>query len=286
MGPSGAAGWSLPASVAPRWLVALDWVRRHAGYRLRLGQRAHGAVVGRLPATFDTWLFPGIATRVDFRQEVARSVWWTGQRYECPTTSVLLRWLDQGADYFFDIGANCDYFSYLAHSFSAARVHAFEPNLDLCRQLEETKSASALQRLSIHAVGLSSVAEELPLHIAESEPGWSTFGPHLHLSGQSMPVPVVPFDEWRRGAGIALPPDPRWVAKIDVEGFEARVLEGMSEALKERAFLGLAVEINTYTLQFCDSSPAEVIGLLEAAGYRMLNINRQERALNRFFVPA
>ena len=282
----GTTDWTLPSSEVPRWLPALDWVRRHAGYRLRLGQRLNAVVSRRLPATFDTRLLPGVSTRVDFRQDVARSVWWLGRRYEWPTADVILRWLDQGADHFFDIGANCGYFSYLAHSQSDVNVHAFEPNSLLCRQLETTKMANGMQRLSVHAVGLSSETGVLPLHVAEADTGWSTFGPHPHLTEETVPVPLVPFDEWRRDAGIALPVIPRWVAKIDVEGFEGRVLRGMSEALSAKAFLGLVVELNPYTLQFCDSSTAEVLGLLDEAGYKMVTVRGEERILNRFFVPA
>jgi hypothetical protein len=93
------------------------------------------------------------------------------------------------------------------------------------------------------------------------------------------------FDEWRHQAGIELPSEPRGVAKIHVEGFEAKVLRGMAESLKHKAFIGLAVEFNAYTLAFCGSSITEVTALLQDAGYTMERIKGESRILNRFFAP-
>jgi FkbM family methyltransferase len=232
----------------------------------------------------DTRLFPGIAVRVDLRQDVARSTWWSGRRYEAPTPQVLARWLNQGASHFFDVGANCGYFSYLAHA-SGAEVHAFEPRADLIQQLRAAKVVNTLERLHPHRLGLSDQTGELPLHYIESETSYSTFGPHPDLLRQTEPVQLMAFDEWRRQAGIELPSEPRWVAKIDVEGFEANVLRGMTESLRHKAFVGLAVELNAYTLAFCGSSIAEVTALLQETGYTMERTEGESRILNRFFVP-
>lgn len=77
------------------------------------------------------------------------------------------------------------------------------------------------------------------------------------------------------------------MAKIDVEGFELRALRGMRGALEAGAFRGLAIELNEFTLRFCGASTEEVIGLLEATGYREMTSpgRRANRSLNRFFVP-
>lgn len=76
------------------------------------------------------------------------------------------------------------------------------------------------------------------------------------------------------------------MAKIDVEGFELRVLRGMRAALEAQAFRGLAIELNEFTLRFCGASTEEVTALLEAASDRETTPGRRaNRSLNRFFVP-
>jgi FkbM family methyltransferase len=215
---------------------------------------------------------------------VALQTWWSGRRYEAPTPQVLRRWLRE-ADQFFDIGANYGWFSYLALSSSTAEVHAFEPNGGLVQQMLATKSANKLARFHPHQLGLSNEATELHLRVQESHTGYSTFGPHPDLRNNNTAVRVVPFDQWRAEVGMDLPGRPSWVAKIDVEGFETKVLQGMSESLCAQAFIGLAVELNSFTLDFCGTSTAEVVALLADSGYRMVPEPGEDRILNRFFVP-
>jgi FkbM family methyltransferase len=280
-----AADWGLPHSKPPWWLRVLDWVRQHLGYRLRMGRRLHAAIGRRLPPTMDTRIFPGIAVRVDLSQDVARSTWWLGRGYEAPTPAVLAGWLRDAAEVFFDIGANCGWFSYFALSCSQVEVFAFEPRADLFQQLQTAKRLNGLDRFHPQQLGLSDQTETLRLQGGHLQTGYSTFGPHPNLVPEGNPLTVVPFDDWRLSAGIALPSEPAWVAKIDVEGFEANVLRGMSESLASRAFAGLTVELNAYTLGFCGSSVDEVTELLTDAGYRMMTVRHQEASLNRFFVP-
>ncbi len=61
----------------------------------------------------------------------------------------------------------------------------------------------------------------------------------------------------------------------------------MRAALEARAFRGLAIELNEFTLRFCGASKTEeVTALLEATGYReTMPGRRANRSLNRFFVP-
>jgi FkbM family methyltransferase len=249
-----------------------------------LGRRAATAISRWLPPTLDTEIWPGVHVRIDLRQPVARDTWWSGRHYEAPTPAVVCRWLEH-ADRFFDIGANCGWYSYLALSCSSADVYAFEPNPSLARQMNAAKSVNGLARFHPQQLGVSNESGELPLHGTQVDTGYSTFGPHPTLLDEGLAVPVVSFDQWRRDYGIGLPGLPSWVAKIDVEGFEPRVLQGMAESLRARAFIGLAVELNEFTLDFCGTSVGQVTQLLAGNGYRMEHRRGEERSLNRFFVP-
>jgi FkbM family methyltransferase len=230
-------------------------------------------------------LFPGIRADLDFRDATMRTTYWQGERFEKPTAQVLERWATD-ATHFFDIGSNYGFFSYcLLSRQRSLEVHAFEPNAVTFARVEATRMANDLRRLYAWNIGLGDVIARIPLHPGADDSGHSTFGPHPELGGRSLAeVEVLPFDAWREANRLPIPDRPSWIAKIDVEGFETRVVRGMTESLKARAFIGLAIEINEFTLGFCGSSATELREELRVCGYREEMFAPESG--NAFFVPA
>jgi FkbM family methyltransferase len=268
---------------------AVDAVRRSFGYKFpRLGGAANSIFFKLAPRYIDSELFPGIRIRLDVTDLTQRTTYWQGDRFEYPTAQVLSNWAGHGVTTFFDIGSNYGFFSYYMLSRrKGIKVHSFEPNPDSFQIIQKTKTENQLDDLYPNQIGLSDKEEILHLHQAPSDTGHSTFGDHPELrEGRTVPVPVMPFDTWLEHKGIALPSTPAWIAKIDVEGFEPRVLQGMKNALAHRAFAGLVVEINPFTLDFVKSSPDEVFHLMETLGYRLMQGTEPDRNGNAFFVPA
>ncbi len=263
----------------------LDWFRRKFGYRIKVGAFICDRVLKHVPPTYDTEIVPGIFARLDFGQNVARFTWWSGRHYEAPTPRIIEKWLAD-AERFFDVGANCGWYSYLALSSSKAEVHAFEPVPTLIEQMQATKSLNGLDRFHLHQMGVGDTNEELRFHLIADETSYSTFGPHPDfVADPGVSVPVVTFDQWCEEERIALPDRPAWVLKMDTEGFEAKALRGMKNALTAHAFLGIAIEMNEFCLEFCGSSIAEVEQLLNDSGYVVVPQRRKGRTLNQFFVP-
>ena len=271
-----------------------DFLRRVCGHQFPpLGLTAYRAFFKLMPDAVETELVPGIRARLDLRDLTQRTTYWQGARFEYPTAEILAAWGRAGAEVFFDVGSNYGFFSYWMLSQTAGlRVEAFEPNPATHGLVRGIIERNGLRRMRAWNVGLSDAPGRLMLHAGVVDSGHSTFGEHPELAGGAKgEVEVLPFDAWRRAAGLELPGKPAWVAKIDVEGFETRVLRGMRGALAARAFAGLMVEINEYTLKLCGTSPAEVFGLLEEAGYvslRETEAGRRwplARTANAFFVP-
>lgn len=266
-------------------LGVAEAVRRLCGHRFPpLGSTASRALFSLLPTSANVELFPGIRADLDFSDATMRTTYWQGDRFEKPTAQVLDRWAT-GATHFFDIGSNYGFFSYwLLSRRPGLEVHAFEPNAKTFARIESTRTANDLRRLHAWNIGLGDVIDRIALHPGADDSGHSTFGPHPELGARSLgDVDVVPFDEWRESHGLALPGRPSWIAKIDVEGFETRAIRGMAKSLQARAFAGLVVEVNEFTLGFCGSSPAELREELRARGYRE-EILAPESG-NAFFVP-
>ena len=104
-------------------------------------------------------------------------------------------------------------------------------------------------------------------------------------------VPVTSFDAWCTAQNLALPATPSWVAKMDVEGFEPKVLRGMNAALKAHAFKAVLVEVLDHTLNFCGATAEEVFDLMDRTDYAPFDIwlqptkRQAKEARNVLFLP-
>jgi len=267
-----------------------ETIRHSLGYRFPpLGSTANRLFFKLVPDQIHAEIFPGISVPLDFNDTTQRTTYWQGDRFEYPTIPILSKWASAGATHFFDIGANYGFFSYFMLSkFREITVHAFEPNPATFRLTERIKSTNQLSRFHPHPIGFSDSNQTLKLHPGTSDSGHSTFGEHPELCDNSTEeIPVERFDSWRQRAGISIPDAPAWIAKIDVEGFEPKVLAGMVEALQARAFIGLVVEVNPYTLQFCSSTIEAIYTPLISAGYEPANLKNEVGAsYNEFFTIA
>lgn len=270
----------------------LEFLRRRCGYRFpRLGRAVYDMVFRLSPKRVRTELFPGITVNLDLDDEVQRATYWQGERFEKPTFEVLRRWAEAGATHFFDVGSNYGFFSVaLLSRHPELNVNAFEPNPATFSHLAEIKAENRIDRLAIWNLGLGERCETLSLRRGSSDSGHSTFGEHPELSSEGTDlVEVLDFETWRQRAGLPLSEARQWIAKIDVEGFEMKVLRGLRGALESRAFRGLAVEVNAFTLEFCGSHPDEIYSYMDALGYQGLTKKhgpgREEFTGNEFFVP-
>lgn len=274
----------------------IEYVRRLCGHRFPpLGGAVFRSVFRVLPAEVDTELLPGIRAHLDLTDDTQRATYWQGTRFDWPMAAILNNWGNAGATHFFDIGSNYGFFSFfLLSRFDQISVHAFEPNPTTFRSLSTIKTENGLDQLHVWNCGLSDGSSSLPLRRGLSDSGHSTFGPHPGLGASAATttvVKLVDFETWRKDADIALPRESQWIAKIDVEGFEMKVLHGMRKSFEARAFRGVAVEINPFTLGFCNSRPEEIYSFMHAVGYIPLGQTiagkqlRMNRTSNEYFIP-
>lgn len=195
---------------------------------------------------------------------VHRDVFWFGEKDRWALYHIL-RLLPPNP-VILDVGANFGYYSVrLAKEYGlASRVFAFEPN----------PATHELLKKNIALNGLTTV-EAVMAGLADHE-GTAGMASRLGNSGASTVV---------EGSGIQLTTlDRFWerqtlerldFIKIDVEGFEEKLLRGAAETL--RRFLPLIlIELSPPTLARTGSSVQRVLDLLDSYGYDVLEINRKE----------
>ena len=248
--------------------------------------------LSHVPSAIDCELFPGIRLNMNLGDLTQRSTFWQGSRFEAPTAQILARF-GAGAKVFFDIGSNYGFFSYwMLHRLPGIEVYAFEPNPKTFETMRRARLKNSLNRLHPQRVGLSDSVGRLDLHLGTKDSGHSTFAQHPDLNAPPVAnVPVVTFDGWAEGTGLAEPVFGEWIAKIDVEGFELKVLTGMRKALLRRAFRLIVVEVNQFTLALAGIAPEHLNEFLNDMGYfqpeRLNGVSQKEleKSGNGFFVP-
>lgn len=228
-------------------------------------------------------LFPNIFVNLNLNDPIQSLALLKGYRYEKPTPQILLKWLKENkVSTFFDIGANFGFFSYLVKSeYSSVNVYSFEPSLYNFKNLVATQELNKIEGFYPQNLGLSDENSILKFSFTLDDSGHSTFGdnPSYHNKSsliQTIFVPVKRFDDWLYENEIDFPEIPSWVVKMDVEGYELKVLKGMAKSLEKKCFIALCLEISENTLNFCGASPIEVYDFLKKYNYVAYDENMKQ----------
>jgi FkbM family methyltransferase len=190
----------------------------------------------------------GAPMTVDITEFTTFPMYFTGRRYEPRTTDYLIESLRPG-DTFVDVGANHGYFTLIAASRVGAsgRVYAFEPNPPVFRQLEAHVRLNRFDdRVRVADTALSDASGTAALFVSQCElnSGLSSLEtPEQHAHGQlsrdcAVSVSTETFDRWY----TRVRPGQIAVMKIDVEGAERRVLDGMTATLRSGAIRAIVCE--------------------------------------------
>lgn len=179
--------------------------------------------------------------------------------WESAETALLTKLIRPGCR-FLDVGAHIGYFSVVAHaSASDVTVDAVEPS----------PTTAALLRLNLFAhrvnarvweVGLGDRHDTIGFTEADHNPGDGRVEPSLDRA--SVIVPVLTADE--------LFPDGIFqVVKIDVQGFEDEVLEGMQGIIRRSTELKVLVEFFPAAIAERGRKPFDTLRSYEAMGFRV-----------------
>jgi FkbM family methyltransferase len=173
----------------------------------------------------------------------------------------MLRHLPRGGT-FYDVGANLGFFALLGALMTGpeGRVIAFEPAPDNVDAVRHNASINALHNVEVVEKAVAERTGEARLQVVDDQ-SWSkleAYGAHPGTE-QVITVPIVALDD-ALARGELPPPD---VIKIDVEGAELAVLEGMARTLAEHR-PAIICELHDTHGPFVEH--------MRAAGYRVVNL--------------
>jgi FkbM family methyltransferase len=204
--------------------------------------------------------------------------------------SLLIDALAEG-DVFVDVGANAGYFAVPIAKIvgSSGRVHAFEPAADVAEQLRKAARAQGVERwMTIHEFALGRVDGSTHLRADPEHPEDSTKRSLFMKNGPTVAeVAVRSFDGLVTSGAVDLSRGLHAV-KIDVEGAEMHVLEGMRRTLERERPRMIVLETIEAHLRRAGSTVAAINAFLQDLGYVAMNDARVARPLelNAVFVPA
>lgn len=176
-----------------------------------------------------------------------------------------LRALVRPRGWIVDIGANVGYFSRMFCGWvsEGGRVLAFEPEPKNFESLSEIAAQPFLRNLlDCRQCLVAELDGKLPLLINPDNPADHRIGSSGILTRSVRLDTIMAELEWPAVSLI----------KIDVQGAEARVLEGARETLARNRPV-LVIEIDDRALESFGSSPRKIEGPLEELGYRMFAAN-------------
>ncbi len=176
-------------------------------------------------------------------------LYFANREYEPQTLRYLADQLPDGG-VFVDIGANTGILSLVAAARvgPGGRVFSFEPNPSVLDELRRHVAINGFEdRIQTFGLALSDAAGVAELHVSDASTGLSSLvvdtapcADTLRASGRSVTVRTGRFDDWITDAGV----DRVDLVKIDVEGAEDDVLDGMRESLAAGRIARVVCETN------------------------------------------
>jgi FkbM family methyltransferase len=168
---------------------------------------------------------------------------------------------------FIDVGANNGYFSLIAATRKGVRVFAFEPSPRELARFYRNIWLNGLSNITVLPFGLSRRVEMLRLNLAaDHNPGMNTVNDLAEFQSyaRSLDRSFTTLDAILSPTVLQ---DVR-LFKIDVEGFEMSVLEGMEKSIPAMSKATFVVEITASFLVKCGHSPVDIYRFFERHGYR------------------
>jgi FkbM family methyltransferase len=192
-----------------------------------------------------------------------------------PLETELFLWIVKKNMVVLDIGANVGYYTLLAARAVGAsgKVYAFEPAPNnyalLCQNIRDngyTNVVTIPKAVADRSGKVRLYLDPKNLGSHNLSGGATTFA--------SVEVEAAALDEYFHGYE-----DPIDVIKVDAEGAEALILQGMRDLLRRNAKLALFTEFHPRAMESLGSSPEAYIAQLTQLGFNMFMLDEKDQIL-------
>ena len=203
----------------------------------------------------------GITYELDLTQYIDSTIYLQGS-FEAETAAVMERLVEPGM-VVLDIGANIG-----SHTFRLARlvgqnglVIAFEPMLAAYNQLCRNAQLNSFKNLMLEKIALGNENGTLRAAFRSS---WSLFDKDLDHEPEELSI--MRIDDYIKNKGIGRVD----FIKLDVDGYEYKVLQGASNTLSDKRPL-IVMEFAFWTLERVGDNASDLLNYLELFGYQFFS---------------
>lgn len=173
-------------------------------------------------------------------------------------------------DLFVDVGANLGSYSILACAVVGAQGIAFEPVPNTFERLHRNMRLNSLEQ-TLTCVNKGVGAAEGFIKFSTDEDTTNHALANGEHSKASVDVEIVALDSALRGSSPIL-------IKIDVEGYESKVLEGAQEVLANASLRAVIMELNGSGFRY-GFDESKILAMVNDLGFKPFSYNPSDRSL-------
>jgi FkbM family methyltransferase len=219
----------------------------------------------------------GVRIRLHFDSELSRAIY--VDDFERKEREFLKAYLRTG-DLFVDVGANIGLFSLIAARVigPTGKVFAFEPTGRIYERFTDSVRLNGFQNISCFRLALSDRVGRQDFFVSKDGfDAWNSFA--RPVAGRSFEQEPVECETWDRFALAHNLLGRVAMMKLDVEGWETRVLAGAAQTLGRTDAPLLQVEFTDAVAASAGSSCKDLYRVLQDFGYRMFIYDQKRREL-------
>jgi FkbM family methyltransferase len=168
-----------------------------------------------------------------------------------------------------DIGANIGLYSALAckRVGPTGRVIAVEPSAENCGFIRQTAERNGFAQLSVNQKAAGASRAEAFLYLCSNNKADHRVFDQSHQRDR-VPVEILPLDDLLDGLQVTRVD----VMKIDTQGYEAFVFDGMKRLLQDKRPLKIMMEFWPWGIEQSGRQPAELLQTIKAHGFTVTEI--------------
>jgi len=198
--------------------------------------------------------------------------------YEPLETELVKKEVKKG-DVALDIGANIGYYTLVLARIDGGKVFAFEPDPSNFALLKKNVEANGYKNVVLVQKAVSNQTGRARLYLSPTTPA----DHRIFDSGdgrQSVAIETVRLDDYFKNFNGKID-----FIKMDAQGAEGGVIQGMLNLLKKNHNVKIAMEFSPNLLQKNGTAPADCLNLLTGLGFKLFEIAEQEKEIRPVDIP-
>ncbi len=196
---------------------------------------------------------------------------YTSQPYEA-TTAFIVREKAKFAGMFIDVGAHYGFFSVLAgRENPACGILAFEPIPENFEILQKNMKLNGISNAHLFKKAVSDTEGIFSFQVSAASDNSGFIANPAAPVLKNINVEVIRLDQF-----IDLIPDKPTLVKIDTEGSEVQVLQGMKKIIRQMDNLELIIEFNQRCLRHHGVDPEELLQQIAHLGFSISFIHEED----------